>query len=169
MSSFPAVTTSVAPPPSDSELRLQVEVLSGFSEEAPARVVLRLSDLCGADRKLRTGGHPPPFGPLWSTDHPTEIALPLTPRHHPDESAIPDSPVNGCWRLTAGIAIYDAGSIWVTGLRETIEQEYWVVADHRSSTEDCLHPGKYQFPLEVEEHDETASYSLEFTLTLGEQ
>lgn len=170
MPSFPSITPSVAPTDPDSEVRLQVEVREEFWERSPARVAVRLTDMGKAGRRLVTGRTSGPFGPLRSTEQPTESPLHLTPCYHVyDEESIPDSPLNGCWRLVSGYTLYENGIVWLTDYQETIEQEFVVLADQPASVEECLQPGNYQFILEIEEDDKTASYSLAFMLALGER
>ena len=167
--SVPTVAVAGDAVPSDRQVRIDIEVVEQFSDDAPARLRVRFTNEAPAGREFLFGAVSP-FGPV-ACDAAGGGSVHVVPESGTAANAgsyadvVPDSPVDGCWRLLDWYDSIDRGILWRADAGETTSTIYAVLSDPES--EDCLPPGEYRFEAEWGERsdgEEVAWYPWGFTL-----
>ena len=173
----------------------EITVIRQFSPDVPAFVNIELTNEASMHTEISLA-HIVPFDSMKGHQPDKSASLYLIPesgsvqgdrttRDPPKSggSLIPETPIDGCWRVTDRPLIRESGMLWNADPGASLRREHAVLDEPQSET--CLQPGTYQFSvrwMETPRHDlrgvmgeqqysqteDSTSYSWEFTVTLHE-
>lgn len=171
----------------------KITVIRQFSEEAPALVRIELTNDASMNTEISLA-HIVPFDSMKGHRPDESASLYLIPESGSvrgdtttsdppknGESLIPETPINGCWRLSDHPLIRESGTLWNADPGASLRRDHAVLDEPKSET--CLQSGTYRFSVswtETPRHDlrgvmgeqqysqteDSTSYSWEFTVTL---
>lgn len=192
---YPHVSVESATVADDRAFSPGITVTRQFSADAPALVCIELTNNATMNTEIGLA-HIIPFDALKGHQPAGSASLHLIPesgsvrgdrtaRDPPKsgESLIPETPIDGCWRVTEPPLIREGGTLWNADPGASLRREHAVLDEFESET--CLQPGTYRFAVnwrETPRHDlrgvmgeqqysrteEFTSYSWEFTVILHE-
>ena len=173
----------------------EITVIRQFSTDAPALVNIELTNEASMHTEISLA-HILPFDSMKGHQPDGAASLYLIPgsgsvqgdRTTSDpprsgKSLIPETPIDGCWRVTDRPLIRESGTLWNTDPGASLRREHSVLDEPQSET--CLQLGTYRFSVnwtETPRHDlrgvmgeqqysqteDSTSYSWGFTVTLHE-
>lgn len=167
---YPVVSVTGDPVPSDRKISITVEVIEQFSPSSPAVLLIEFTNEAQTKREFEFGAVPP-LGPFdgrsdagnWLHAIPNDENAGAGP--YP--AVIPQSPIEGCWKLADTYATDLFGRLWPADSGATTRMTYAVLDE--PDTEDCLPAGEYRMEDEWGERypgDESVKYSWGFTVEL---
>lgn len=161
---FPGVDVTDDPQPADAPFRLSTDVLTEFSPDTPAQILVSFENRSSIEQTV--GGGPIfPVSNVWCLEN----LLALIPSDESiqryafgtDEQIIPDHPVDGCWRTKLVYIVRHDVLRWQSlDVGERIQTEYTVLQypeqeimdatmdvwfGPQSESDVCLPAGEYRF------------------------
>lgn len=144
---FPTIAVTGDAVPTDLDGDLEVAVTGQFSEDAPAHLRISFANGASAAREFLVGVVAPFAAFTSDIDDggrlyvvPDDGDVPGTGFY---DDAIPDAPVDGCWRLAERFDHIDRGTLWPAGPGETTTLRYAVLVGPEVSG--WPPPGEYRF------------------------
>lgn len=167
---FPVVSVTGDPVPSDRQVSITVEVVEQFSPSSPAELEVKFTNEAQTKREFDFDSVSP-FGPIVGRSD-TGDRIHVVPNDDetgagPYPAVIPQSPIDGCWKLVDTYHTDLFGLLWPANSGATTRMTYAVLDD--PDTEDCLPAGEYRFEDEWGERspdDGFLDYSWGFTVEL---
>lgn len=192
---YPHVSVKGDPVADDRAFSPEITVTRQFSADAPALVTTELTNEASMNTEIglayivpfdsMKGYRPSESSSLYLVPESGSVQGDRTTRDPPKsgESLIPETPVEGCWRVTEYPLIRESGKLWNADPGASLRRDHAVLDEPQSET--CLQPGTYRFSVswtETPRHDlrgvmgeqqysqtaDSTSYSWEFTVTLHE-
>lgn len=167
---YPIVSAAGDPVPSDRQVSITVEVVKQFSSSSPAELRIEFTNDAQSKREFDFGSVAPFEAMVGDSDSGHQIhAIPNDDEAGagPYPAVVPQSPIEGCWKLADTYDTETFGLLWPADSEATTTMTY-ALLDYLD-TENCLLEGEYRFDGEWGERfpdDEWVAYSWGFTVEL---
>lgn len=167
---YPLVSVTGTTVPSDRQVSITVEVVKQFSSSSPAELRIEFTNEAHSKREFDFSSVAPFEAMVGYSDAGHRIhAIPNDDEAGagPYPAVIPQSPIEGCWKLADTYDTETFGLLWPADSGATTRMTYSLLDD--LDTEDCLPGGEFRFEGEWGERftdDESVNYSWGFTVAL---
>lgn len=167
---YPSVSVEGESVSSDRQVSLTVGVIEQFSSSSPAELRIELTNVAQTKREFDFGSVSPFEAMVGYSDAGHRIhAIPNDDEAGagPFPAVVPQSPIEGCWKLADTYDTETFGLLWPADSGATTRMTYALLDG--LDTEDCLPDGEYRFEGEWGERfpdDEWVDYSWGFTVEL---
>jgi hypothetical protein len=142
--SFPSIEIESKPIPESQPFSVDTSVIQQYTTSHPAKIRIRLTNTSSNTHLFRFGAAIP-FGELVA-EHNRESKLYLIPNEDryiggESDKIIPQTPIDGCWKITQTFGIHDIRQGKEFSPDESSSEEYTLLSD---LDEPCLQDGAYK-------------------------